>query len=200
VCRSVAEGCHEAITVGAESNTTEAGWEDEVGSLPDSIYTGAPTGFVGSDPVRMLRKRLESGNLRDAGTAEVDGRTVRRLVGQGFEYDVDAETFEPVRMRMFGGWVGADPESPPEKMADDLNFEVFETFAVELRNGGPVEDRRSPDDYGDPTRKGLTSSRRAKLGSGPTGAPCSGEADHAPSPETYGLPCRETLRTGPDMF
>jgi hypothetical protein len=127
----------ERLGVIIRADLGEAGWDgDLIGSFPGGVYTGAPTGFVGSDPVTMLRKRLESGNLRDAGTAEVDGRTVRRLVGQGFEYDVDAETFEPVRMRQFTNWVGGGPQYPSEKMADDLNFEDFETLPLNSETEG----------------------------------------------------------------
>jgi hypothetical protein len=126
----------ESLGVIVRSNLEEGGWKDEeVGSSPGGIYTGAPQGFLGSDPVTTIRKRLESGDLHDAGAAEVDGRSVRRLVSDdfehdGFEYDVDAETFEPVRVRVFTNWVGGDPQAPPERMAQDADFEVFETLPL----------------------------------------------------------------------
>jgi hypothetical protein len=127
----------ESLGVIVRSNLEEAGWKDEeVGSFPGGIYTSALPGFLGSDPVAVLRSRLDSGNLRDAGTAEVDGRSVRRLVQGGFEYDVDAETFEPVRVRQFSNWVGADPQSPPERMATDTDFEVFETLPLNSETEG----------------------------------------------------------------
>jgi hypothetical protein len=152
----------ESLGVIIRANLEEAGWNDEeIGSFPGGIYTGSPTGFIGSDPVAVLRKRLDSGDLHDAGTAEVDGRSVRRLVGQGLEYDVDAETFEPVRMRQFGHWVGANPHKPSERMATDADFEVFETLPLNseteelLKIDAPpttmVIDAQGPDDQ--PPRK-----------------------------------------------
>jgi hypothetical protein len=122
----------ESLGVIIRSNLEKAGWNDnEIGSFPGGIYTGSPTGPIGSDPVAMVRKRLKRGDLRDAGTAEVDGRSVRRLVHGGFEYDVDAKTFEPVRVRQFSNWVGhRNSQKPPERMAEDANFEVFETLPL----------------------------------------------------------------------
>jgi hypothetical protein len=120
----------ESLGVIVRSNLEEAGWKDEeVGSSPGGIYTSALPGPLGSDPVAVIRSRLESGNLRDAGTAEIDGRTVRRLVSGGFEYDVDAETFEPVRVRESTNWVGADAQNPSE-IATDTDFEVYETLPL----------------------------------------------------------------------
>lgn len=116
------------------ANLGEAGWDEEqVGSFPGGIYTGAAMGFLGSDPVTMLRKRLDSGDLRDAGTAEVDGRSVRRLVHGSFEYDVDAETFEPVRVRELSNW---GPDNHPATLATDADFEVFETLPLDSETEG----------------------------------------------------------------
>jgi hypothetical protein len=67
---------------------------------------------LGADPVATLRGMLDHGRLRDAGTATVGGREVRRLVGTRtrafgktrvtttLEYDVDPATFAPVRARI----------------------------------------------------------------------------------------------------
>jgi hypothetical protein len=81
-----------------------------------SIYRGysdrgvpskAP-GMFSNDPVAGLRAMLAAGKLRDTGEATVDGRTVRRLVGemripegrgalvQRTTYDVDPRTFAPL--------------------------------------------------------------------------------------------------------
>ena len=116
-----------------ESNLQQAGWETDVGSFPGGIYTGAPT-LLGGDPVSALRDQLDRGNLEDAGTAEVNGRSVRLLVSKDgvFEYAVDAETFEPVRARMLGGWRGeVDSPHPVERMANDTNFEVYEVLTLD---------------------------------------------------------------------
>ena len=100
--------------------------------IPGGEFVGAPT-LLGSDPISYLRYALGHGYLHDAGAAEVDGHDVRRLVDDRgiIEYDVDAETFAPVRVRMFGGWTD-DPDSPEadEKMAEDVTFEVFETMPL----------------------------------------------------------------------
>jgi len=118
----------ERLGVIVRSNLEEAGWNDkQVGSFPGGIYTTAAMGFLGSDPVALIRSRLESGNLHDAGTAEVDGRSVRRLVHGSFEYDVDAETFEPVRVREFSNW---GPDQHLAKLATDADFEIFETLPL----------------------------------------------------------------------
>lgn len=113
-----------------EAGSAEA---DKLGSTPGMIYTGAP--FIGGDPVANIRERLDRGLLRDAGSAEVDGRSVRRLVTTSgepglvpVEYDVDAQTFEPVRFRTFGHW--ADSPYPPERMAEDVDFKVFDSMPL----------------------------------------------------------------------
>jgi hypothetical protein len=65
------------------------------------------TSPLGTDPVVELRAMLNSGRLHDAGTRTLDGRAVRRLVGEEprgrnpawpIEYDVDASTFVPVQV------------------------------------------------------------------------------------------------------
>jgi hypothetical protein len=102
-------------------------------TFPGGFFLGSPT-LLGSDPVTYLRDALDRGNLSDAGPGEVDGREVRRLVDDSgiIEYDVDAETFAPVRVRMFGRWAGeADSDQPLEKMAEDVSFEVYETMPVD---------------------------------------------------------------------
>jgi len=148
----------EGLGVIIRSNLKEAGWDD-VGTFPGGIYSGSPTGF-GTDPVAGIRDALDQGHLRDAGTAELDGRLVRRLVstkGSPFEYDVDAETFEPVRVRMFSHWVGeADSPHPPEKMVEDVDFEIFEILPlnseteqllkIEPPQGTTVIDALGPDE------------------------------------------------------
>jgi hypothetical protein len=106
---------------------------DSLGSAPGMIYTGAP--FVGRDPVATIRAQLDRGLLRDAGSGEVDGRSVRRLVTKSgepgvvpVEYDVDAQTFEPVRFRTFGHW--PDSPYPPERMAEGVDFKAFESLPL----------------------------------------------------------------------
>jgi hypothetical protein len=153
----------ESLGVIIRSNLRAAGWDTDVGSFPGGIYTGSPT-LLGSDPVAAIRKQLDRGNLHDAGAAEVDGRSVRRLVSQdgNFEYDVDAKSFEPVRVRMFSHWVGPlDSPYPPEKMAEDVNFETFETLplnseterllTIDAPPGTTVIDAQGPDEQ--PPRK-----------------------------------------------
>lgn len=67
---------------------------------------------LGADPVATLRGMLDRGRLADAGTKTVGGREVRRLIGTQtrafgktrvtttLEYDVDPDTFAPVRARI----------------------------------------------------------------------------------------------------
>jgi hypothetical protein len=67
-------------------------------------------GPLGTDPVARVHAMLEDGQLHNAGSGTVDGHTVLRLVGQELspplrsahspwpvEYDVDPETYAPVR-------------------------------------------------------------------------------------------------------
>jgi hypothetical protein len=106
---------------------------NQIGSYPGAIYSGMPT-LLGGAPVDALRKALDRGDLLDEGTAEVNGRSVRRLVsGNGsVEVDVDAETFVPVRVREFSHWVGeADSPYPRERMVEDVNFKEFETLPLD---------------------------------------------------------------------
>ena len=78
------------------------------GVSEDSLL--ATSGPLGTDPVARIRSMLEAGQLHDAGSGTVNGHAIRRLVGEelsrapGFahppwpvEYDVDPETYAPVR-------------------------------------------------------------------------------------------------------
>lgn len=69
----------------------------------------APHGPLGVEPVATVRSLLAAGKLHDAGRSTVDGRAVRRLVGEesrgsnppwSIEYDVDPHTGAPVRVRI----------------------------------------------------------------------------------------------------
>lgn len=98
---------------------------------------------LGTDPIAALRAMLAQGTLRDSGTARSGDRDVRRLVGTrtrtvpGFkgrkptklvtavQYDVDANTFAPVRARL---------EVPPFPGSDPLyvilDFDAFERIPL----------------------------------------------------------------------
>jgi hypothetical protein len=83
------------------------------GVSEDSPRVSLSAGPIGTEPVPRIRSMLEAGQLHDAGSANVDGRAVRRLVGEEppptssslparhslwpVEYDVDPETYAPVR-------------------------------------------------------------------------------------------------------
>jgi hypothetical protein len=69
----------------------------------------APHGPLGVEPVATVRALLVARELHDAGRATVNGRAVRRLVGEEsrgenppwpVEYDVDPRTDAPVRVRI----------------------------------------------------------------------------------------------------
>jgi hypothetical protein len=80
---------------------------------PHGVASRVPAGFelagATADPLEAIRGMLARGDVRDAGTATVDGRAVRRLRGTipatkehpawPVEADVDASTFAPVRLR-----------------------------------------------------------------------------------------------------
>lgn len=104
----------------------------------------APAAYpLGTDPIAALRTMLAQGTVRDSGTAKAGDRDVRRLVGTrtrtvpGFngrkptklvtdvQYDVDANTFAPVRARL---------EVPPFRGSDPLyvvlDFDAFERIPL----------------------------------------------------------------------
>ena len=65
-------------------------------------------GFGGGDPVEQVRDMLAKGKARDEGIVTVDGRRVRRLVGEQkgpvgrrpqTVYLMDPQTFEPIGIR-----------------------------------------------------------------------------------------------------
>jgi hypothetical protein len=80
------------------------------GISEDSPRMSLHDGALGADPAARIRSMLEAGQLHNAGSGTVDGHTVERLVGDELspspgaahppwpvEYDVDANTYIPVR-------------------------------------------------------------------------------------------------------
>lgn len=105
----------------------------------------APAAYpLGTDPIAALRAMLAQGTVRDAGTTKAGDRDVRRLVGtrtrtvpgvngrkptklvSDVQYDVDANTFAPVRARI---------EVPPFPGSDPLyvvlDFDAFERIPLD---------------------------------------------------------------------
>jgi hypothetical protein len=77
--------------------------------LRDDGSHAAPHGPLGVEPVATVRALLAAGRLHDAGSGVVNGRAVRRLLGEEprgsnqpwpVEYDVDPRTDAPVRVRI----------------------------------------------------------------------------------------------------
>jgi hypothetical protein len=84
-----------------------------VRGLPHGLGSALPGPTpLGNDPIGTLRAMLQSGQLRDAGTATLRGRKIRKLVGTtrrtfgkkrittAVEYDIDPTTFAPVAARI----------------------------------------------------------------------------------------------------
>jgi hypothetical protein len=80
------------------------------GMSEDSTRVSLRDGPLGVDPAARIRSMLEAGQLHNVGSGSVDGHTVERLVGDELgpplgsrhlpwpvEYDVDANTYIPVR-------------------------------------------------------------------------------------------------------
>jgi hypothetical protein len=80
------------------------------GVSEDGQRVSLSDGPLGADPVASIRAMLEAGQLHDAGSGTVDGHAVKRLLGEELnlqlraphppwpvEYDVDPETYAPVR-------------------------------------------------------------------------------------------------------
>jgi hypothetical protein len=96
-----------------------------------------PTLDQGSDPGARLRELERSGDLRLAGTTDVDGREAYRLVSgqlrgfdpgtvQSYEYVVDAETYYPLTLRQ---------EIREGERTTELitRFRVYETIPFDAR-------------------------------------------------------------------
>jgi hypothetical protein len=109
---------------------------------------------VSGDPVAAIRGLLDSGRLRTAGSSDVDGRPVARLVGRApayidsggsrseavdYEYLVDAGTFVPVRVtavRVLPARPG-DPEPAARRerrLVQRWTFERFERLPLTPEN------------------------------------------------------------------
>jgi hypothetical protein len=80
---------------------------DVTTGIANATATAPLSAGLGTDPVIRLRAMLAAHQLHDGGSAVVDGRTVRRLVGElprgtnpawPVEYDVDPRSFAPVRV------------------------------------------------------------------------------------------------------
>jgi hypothetical protein len=111
-----------------------------VRGLPNQARSVLPgVAPLGNDPIGTLREMLQTGRLRDGGTATVDGRQVRRLVGEthrrfghkrvttSVEYDVDPATFAPVLARIELPFPSSD--GTPAVTAV-LRFERFELLPL----------------------------------------------------------------------
>jgi hypothetical protein len=81
----------------------------------------APHGPLGVEPVATVRSMLAARELHDAGSATLNGRTVRRLLGKeprgsnppwSVEYDVEPHTGAPLRVR-----IEAPPAAQPAGIA-----------------------------------------------------------------------------------
>ena len=111
-----------------------------------AIFLGSPT-LLGGNPIESIREQLDRGLVDDAGSTEIEGRPVRKLVEESgiFEYYVDAETFEPVRVRMLMGWRDPEADSPSERLAYDVDFEEFETMPLDDQTDDLLEVQTQPD-------------------------------------------------------
>lgn len=120
--------------------------------LTDGSADGQRVSGVDSagDPVATIRALLGSGRLRDAGTTRFGDRDVRRLTGReagyvdaggtwfqpvDFEYLVDADSYDPVRITSVQV-LPADPTSEEpdahheRRIVDRWVFEVFERLPL----------------------------------------------------------------------
>ena len=98
-----------------------------------------PLSPAGPNPVAALRKVLATGQFRDTGLHDLNGRQVRRLVGivqsgtrkEQVEYDVDPQTFTPVQMRQTEGVPGTPGYEPYMSVWD---FKAFEWLPITKDN------------------------------------------------------------------
>jgi hypothetical protein len=104
VQRSYGEGTEELYVQPLNTLNVRAGVSE------GSPWVSMSAGPLGSDPVARIHAMLEAGQLREAGGGIVDGHAVKRLIGRELdapggtshqpwpvEYDVNPETFAPVR-------------------------------------------------------------------------------------------------------
>jgi hypothetical protein len=99
------------------------------GVAENSPRVSLSEGPMGSEPVPKIRAMLETGQLHDAGSGNVQGRAVRRLVGEDIqnghswpvEYDVDPSTFVPVRFTVEESGVSVPGNSGTLTQVVDVN-------------------------------------------------------------------------------
>lgn len=134
--------------------------EGRDGSSEESLCTTQVSGGLGTQPVAHIHAMLESGQLKAAGKATVKGREVLRLTGEEtrpqprgagpgaawpVEYDVDPETYAPVRftVEMVGanalGNAGTLTEVTDVTAYEELPLDETTTGLLSLKTtGSPV--------------------------------------------------------------
>lgn len=144
-------GPHGAI-VGPEQSSYANGTEEDYAQRLNTLdvttgfsHDGPPAqvpGPLGSDPLFQARSMLDAGLLHDAGNAVVNGKTVRRLVGEeprpravpgrsGWRppydpawpvtYDVNPDTFAPVQVTIQTRFAIQAPSSEGPILVFDVN-------------------------------------------------------------------------------
>ena len=105
----------------------------------DSSRASLSDGPLGADPVARVRSMLEVGRLHEVGGGTVDGRAVKRLVGEEHswsfqrhrppwrvEYDVDPNTYAPVRFTIEEvGMSFPDNTGTPTQIVDVNRYEAL---------------------------------------------------------------------------
>jgi hypothetical protein len=99
-----------------------------------SPWVSMSAGPLGSDPVARIHAMLEAGQLHEAGNGTVGGHAVKRLIGQELEapagdphqpwpveYDVDPETFAPVRFTVEEAGVSIPGNTGVPTLVVDVN-------------------------------------------------------------------------------
>jgi hypothetical protein len=132
-------GSEESYDQGFQTNEVEivpvSKGQDE--SSEESPCTTQVSGGLGTQPVAHIHTMLESGQLKAAGKATVNGREVLRLMGNEtrpqltgagpawpIEYDVDPETYAPVRFTV--EMVGANALGNPGTLTEVTNVTAYE--------------------------------------------------------------------------
>jgi hypothetical protein len=111
------------------------------GVRDDSLHASLSGGPLGLDPVARIRSMLGAGQLHDAGSGNVDGRAVRRLVGDELtsplrvrhapwpvEYDVDPLTYAPVRFTVED--VGMRMRGNPGNLTTVVDVNTYEVLPL----------------------------------------------------------------------
>jgi hypothetical protein len=146
-------------------------------SSEESPCTTQVSGGLGTQPVAHIHTMLESGELKATGKATVNGREVLRLTGREtrpqltgagpawpIEYDVDPETYAPVRFTV--EMVGANALGNTGTLTEVTNVTTYEQLPLNETTTGLLALKTT----GMPVIRHGVNQYERRLGAGRTGS------------------------------